>query len=242
MSVIDFQKPSAIGGFSGLDRGVIYHADEFEPWIGLYSLEYESDAETETVVYVDGVGQRAQLVLTGFQATVQCYLFPELIDNHTFDFTYRTFDAYGRTLIHLVYGCRASLSSMSNVSLETTANAQAFTVGLSAVPRKLHHHGFRPASHLIIHESLAWPEALKAIEDALYGTSTTDPYMPSIDAVIEILEQYVSLRITDHGDGTWSAEEINTTSIIQMEDDTEFSITWDSAKYIDDQVYTIESL
>ena len=66
--------------------------------------------------------------------------------------------------------------------------------------------------------------------------------MPSIDEVIEILEQYVSLRITDHGDGTWSAEEINTTGIIQMEDDTEFSITWDSAKYIDDQVYTIESL
>ena len=242
MSVIDFQKPSAIGGFSGLDRGVIYHADEFEPWIGLYSLEYESDADTETVVYVDGVGQRAQLVLTGFQATVQCYLFPELIDDHTFDFTYRTFDAYGRTLIHLVYGCRASLSSMSNVSLETTANAQVFTVGLSAVPRKLHHHGFRPASHLIIHESLAWPEALKTIEEALYGTSTTDPYMPSIDEVIEILERYVSLRVTDHGDGTWTAEEINTTGIIKMEDITEFSITWDSAKYIDDQVYTIESL
>ena len=242
MPVIDFQKPFAIGGSSGLDRGVVYHADEFEPWIGLYSLEYESDAETETVVYVDGVGQRAQLVLTGFQATVQCYLFPELIDNHTFDFTYRTFDAYGRTLIHLVYGCRATLSSMSNVSLETTTNAQAFTVGLSAVPRKLNHHGFRPASHLIIHESLIWPEALKAIEDVLYGTTTTDPRMPSIDEVIEILEKYVSLRVTAHGDGTWTAEEINTTGIIKMVDITEFSITWDSALYIDNQVYTIQSL
>ena len=242
MSVIDFQKPSAIGGFSGLDRGVIYHADEFEPWIGLYSLEYESDADTETVVYVDGVGRRARLVLTGFQATIQCYLFPELTDGNTFDFTYRTFDERGQTLIHLVYGCLASLSSMSNTSLDTTAHAQAFTVGLSAVPRKLHHHGFRPASHLIIHESLAWPEAIKAIEDALYGTLTTDPHMPTIDEVIEILERYVSLRITDHGDGTWTAEEINTTGIIKMEGNTEFSITWDSAKYIDDQVYTIESL
>ena len=242
MPVIDFQKPFAIGGSSGLDRGVVYHADEFEPWIGLYSLEYESDAETETVVYADGVGRRAQLVLTGFQATVQCYLFPELIDNHTFDFTYRTFDAYGRTLIHLVYGCRASLSSMSNVSLETTTNAQAFAVGLSAVPRKLNHHGFRPASHLIIHESLIWPEALKAIEDVLYGTTTTDPRMPSIDEVIEILEKYVSLRVTAHGDGTWTAEEINTTGIIKMVVITEFEITWDSALYIDNQVYTIQSL
>ena len=227
---------------SGVDRGVVYTKNSYAQWFGLVEVKTQYSDTDQKTVYVDGMMNRVQTTLTGFDASCVCYYFPEEIEDVVFGFTYRTHTDATHYETHLVYGCRAKLDDLRGSTLSSTINATYFTIALTTKPEYIPIKGYVPGSHLVIRSDTIWSEALKAIEDALYGTSTTDPRMPSIDEVIEILEQYVSLRVTAHGDGTWTAEEINTTGIIKMEDTTEFSITWDSAKYIDDQVYTIESL
>lgn len=242
MGSLDFTTPLIKNFDSGIDRGVIYTPSEYTQWFGIVELETKYTDTNQNVVYVDGMMNRVQTSFTGFEATCVCYHYPEEIEEGSFNFTYRVLTSPVDYELHLVYGCKAKMDNLQVFTLSSSPSIPHFSIELSTVPEYIPIKGYVPGSHLVIRSNLIWEEAIKKIEDTLYGTGTTDPHMPSIEDVVDLLEQYVSLRITDHGDGTWTAEELNTSGIIKMEDSTEFSIDWDSARYIDEQVYTIHSL
>lgn len=226
----------------GLDRGILYTRKGSVIWHGLVSVEVEYTDVEQSILYIDGDANRIQAKTTDFKATAVCYNYPDELELSPFGFVYRVYTDDPSYELHIVYGCRAQLDRLQVVSLSEEAGIPYFSIGLTTKPERMPINGYVPSSQFILRSKHMKIEALEAIEKVLYGTETEDPRLPPLSEVVDILETYVALRITDHGDGTWSAEEINTHGIIKMVDNTEFSITWDSAKYIDDQVYTIESL
>jgi hypothetical protein len=65
--------------------------------------------------------------------------------------------------------------------------------------------GARATSHLIISLDLTGTAAMDLLQAALYGDDENDPYLPDIPAIIEMFESSTLVRITDNGDGTWTA-------------------------------------
>lgn len=64
--------------------------------------------------------------------------------------------------------------------------------------------------------------------------------MPGMLEVVAMFENASLLKITDHGDGSWTAE--GPDEAIQMLSPTEFEITWPSAVYLSSDTYRISSL
>lgn len=244
MVAIEFTTPFEKNVVSGLDRCVIYTYNDYEPWFGIVSIDSNQTDGEITTTYLDGAGNRFQTTLTGFEANAVCYNFPEAIETQDFGMCYRVYtnESLSEYELHLVYGCSAKIDSLNFVTLTRDPNIQYFSFDISTTPKYIPIKGYQPGSHLIIRTDKLWKEAIFEIESKLYGSDEEDPRLPSIEEVIEILERFVDLRITDHGDGSWTAEEINKTGIISMIDSTTFEIDWDSGRFIDDEIYTIHSL
>ena len=93
---------------------------------------------------------------------------------------------------------------------------------------------------MIINSTIAYPGVLSVIENTLYGSADTSARLPEPQEIFDLFEDGAILKITDHGDGTWTAE--GPDSAIQMLSATEFEITWPSAVYLSSDTYRISSL
>jgi len=100
----------------------------------------------------------------------------------------------------------------------------------------------RATARLVISLDYANPDAITDLEDIIYGNDVSDPILPDPATVIEIFEARATLRITDNGDGTWTATGPGTA--ITMLDSATFQIDWPSAifMYADPNEYRIFSL
>lgn len=227
----------------GLDRGIVYFSDSTEPWIGLVTIEEEFSERETRAVYIDGINARISIFSSVFEATVSAYSFPEHILDRPFNFVYRTLNDSEEEVydLHIVYGCQATLSGTGTETLRQDFNPNWFQIKLATEARR-NIFGTTPSEHYILRTSDMWITAMEHVEEVLYGTSTTDPYLPPIEDIIEILEMYVFLKITDNKDGTWEAEELNgATGIIEMISEDEFTIDWPSAIFVEEETYTVHS-
>lgn len=244
--------------YSGIDRGVVFpHKQDGVAWNGLISV-IESDDHSEVFDrYVDGLRVSSQLTVGGFKATIESYSTPDIVFDlmgytknlytaqikKPFNFSYRTYvgqdeDQSASYQIHLVYNASIKLSDKSYKTLDDTPDVLSLSWDISAKPAKL--EGYVASAHFVVDSSLVHDWTLTELEDILYGTTDRNPRMPSVDELLEIFESGVVLRITDHGDGTWTAE--GPDEAIQMIDATTFRITWPSAIYINSSTYQISSL
>lgn len=237
---------------SGVDRGVLYLPSRAgEAWDGLVSIsEKPAEQEVETA-YLDGVPYLQKINRESFEAEIEAYTYPESFDQVTsfhgaqpakpFGFSYRTryTNDLGQELtrIHLVYGALAKVSMPSTTTLNGTPNISLFAWSIKARPFFLAGHA--PTSHIIIDEKSAWHEAVTALTNALYGTSSTNPRLPSPEEVLAIFYNNATLRIIDHGDGTWTA--IGPDDVVKMLSATEFQINWPSAVYLNSTTYQVSN-
>lgn len=242
---------------TGADRGVFYPAvGPGIPWSGLLSVQSDSDGAETRTTYVDGVPKSAP-GREAFTATVRALHSPAEFDDYDgtngllhkrarpeFGFTYRTLvgdELVGENrsyLIHVVYNATATPSPFSASSLNKTASPAIFEWKLTTRSRLI--PGAHPAAHLIIDASIAYPGALKALEDALYGAEGSDPYLPSPQQLFDLVEPFSILLIIDHGDGTWTAS--GPDDVVYMLDDETFAIDWPSVRYLSDSEYEVRSL
>jgi hypothetical protein len=93
---------------------------------------------------------------------------------------------------------------------------------------------------LIVVTDFADPDALAQLEDILYGNADNEPSLPDPQTVYELFESNTVLKITDNGDGTWTAT--GPDSVITMLDADTFQIDWPSAILVDGTTYQIYSL
>ena len=255
MAPIEWDKVGERVYQTGIDRGVLYLSGSGVPWNGLVSLTEESNREVKSF-YHDGVKYLEHHVLGDFSAELQAFTYPDEFDEvlgiveqdfvffhdqptKPFGLSYRTLignDVDGTDhgyKIHLLYNLQANPSSNSYSSLSESGAPLTFGWSLSGIPEIIESR--RPTCHVSIDSTKINPILLDILENALYGTDTTDPILPRISDIFELDD----VLILDNGDGTWTA--VGSSEIITMLDGTTFQIDPANAEYLDGDTYTISS-
>lgn len=257
MARLAWDEPGTRSYELGVDRGVLYPSNgRGVPWNGLISVnEAPSDADL-VASHVDGRKIWHQRRIEGFSATITAYTYPQEFEKYLgnnegltgqvrpyFGFSYRTrlandLESEAGSLIHIVYNALASPSSNQYSSESDSTEPTTFSWDMDTTPVVLANGAI--GSHIIVNTKMAHSWAVEALESQIYGSGLNEPYLPTISAVMDIFEAASIFRVTDHGDGTWTAE--GPDSAIQMLDATTFQITWPSAVYLDNVTYRLSSL
>lgn len=241
---------------TGVDRGVLYVDDNpGVPWDGLISLDQAaSSGGAVRDFYLDGEKIMSLSKDTDFKAKLTAYssppefdlcdgmaflrngLFSTMQPRKPFGLAYRTLvgngidgDDFGYK-IHLVYNCMAVPSDQTFKSKGDKPNLTNFTWDISTTPVVV--PGSKKTAHIVIDSTKAYDWAITAIENILYGTDLADPRLPLPTEIVQIFEDSSILKITDNGDGTFTAT--GPDSVVYTLPDGSWEISWPSAIWLDD--------
>jgi hypothetical protein len=238
----DLDKPVT----QGISQGVLYTEDSpGVSWNGLISVTEKGD-DASSDVYLDGQKVRSRIRLSSFTGTISAFMYPEEFepyDGIVTGVTGQTRKPFGLSYrsnqeLHLVYNAMTSPPGNAYSTLTDQVNMTSFSWDFTTVPVDI--PGGRPSAHLVIKVDDAQPGVMTDLEALIYGDDDDDPFLPSPADILEIFESHTTLRITDNGDGTWTATGPSTA--IVMLDSTTFQIDWPSAIFIDATSYKISSL
>jgi hypothetical protein len=140
--------------------------------------------------------------------------------------------------IHLVYNAFVSPSSDQYSSISDDISPVTFSWGFTTTPMATPYA--RPTAHIVVALDYANAGAISDLENILYGNGASGASLPNPSDVLALFDPYAILKITDNGDGTWTAD--GPDSAITMLDDITFQIDWASAVFIDSDSYYIRSL
>jgi hypothetical protein len=224
----------------GVEKGVYYpRSGPGVAWNGLTQVT-ENPTADEDVAYRDGVKIQRNRVVETFSGTIEAFTCPDVffddallgIRGRSFGFSYQALTANSYK-IHLVYNVFLPPSNFTYRHEEI----DNFSWEFATLPEKI--PGGRISSHVIIDPSMAYPSAVQAIEDILYGSEVETPRLPLPEEVFAIFEDNALLKVTDNGDGTFTIT--GPDAAIQMLDSTTFQVTWPSVVIVDDASYRISS-
>lgn len=186
---------------AGVDRGVLYPPGiKGTPWAGLTSV-VEDEVTELNPLYFDGVKYADGQTIGSYSARVSAFTYPpELDDFYRFGLSYRTNE--GR-YIHLVYNVTAKATTRAYQTLSSTTAMGDFEWMLSSVPILL--NAFRSTGHFVIDTQMLSTMQLRQLENALYGSATSDPYLPTVDELAIIVQVEGEWIFTDTGGGVWAA-------------------------------------
>lgn len=178
-------------------------------WNGLTSVTQSPEGAEPSAIYADNIKYLSLLSVEEFNATIEAYTYPDefaacdgsaslgagvTIDQQarkTFCLSYRT--KIGNDVnsdlgykIHIIYGCLAAPSERAYETVNDSPEAMTLSWEISTTPVVV--TGFKPTSHLVIDSTKVKPAALKAIEDALYGTETDKAKILMPDEVAALIK------------------------------------------------------
>lgn len=239
----------------GVDRGVIYLDDEVSaPWNGIVSVT-ESQSNTITSYYFDGKKNLDVLATTDYKLSLNAFTTPWelnpalglgsvipgfILTNQPktkFDFSYRT--QIGNDLgykIHLVYNASITPSTLNRSTITDSATLESRSWDIRTAP--LVYPNQSPSAHIVFDSTKMPPEVLSLLESIIYGTSTSDPRLPTLFELSNIFEVWnpfkieynssgFSLLVSDLGD--ISATKIDGIFVILQ--DTRLNLTSNSGFY-----------
>lgn len=191
---------------TGVDHGVLYVPndagvyDDGVAWNGLTTVTESPSGADATPLYADNIKYLNLRAVEQFGATIEAYTYPDefgqcdgtaspesgvSIGQQTrkhFGLCYRTrvgndqvADDFGYKL-HLVYGAAAAPSEKAYATVNDTPEAITFSWAVTTTPVEV--TGFKPTALLTIDSTQVDADALADLEDALYGTSGSDPRLP----------------------------------------------------------------
>lgn len=246
---------------AGCDRGILFLSeDKGVAWNGLIGVEEASTLEISPL-YFDG-RKHNDLVEPGeYRAKLKAFTYPDewlLVEGIQevekgmfatnqapcrFGLSYRTFvgnQTEGQEAdykIHVVYNCLAVADPKSFSTISDSPEALEFSWDITAVPQSL--DGFTATAHLIFDTRFMDPQLLGDIEDLLYGTDSTDPTLPTVQAFSSYIRKWARIIIQDNGDGTWTAI---TAEEDQVTDNLDGTFTLhDANATLNDPEWTIDS-
>ena len=201
---------------TGVKKGVLFVMGEggtYEKgvvWNGLTAVtEKPSGAET-TNLYADDVKYVVIYGAEEFEATIEAYTYPEEFEQcdgsavlvsgvnvgqqtrKTFAFCYTTSlgnDTEGQDFgykIHIIYGCKAKPSEKSYSTINDSPEAVTFSWDVSTVPVPV--EGMNPTATVVIDSTRLDSSKLKALEDKLYGTESSESELPLPDAIKTLVQ------------------------------------------------------
>jgi len=248
---------------SGINHGVLYLPGEpGVVWNGITDVEETSSIEVKPS-FLDGVKYLEAVIPSDFEGKLKAITYPEEFDPvqgqvnvgpgltyydqppKSFSLSYQTrissdLDADHGYQIHILYNLVADPDTVVRSTLKDTTEPIEFSWSLSGVPPGGGFHGTRPTVHVSIDSKNTPPDILTIIENVLYGTSTSDASLPSLDDLAEFFGYLGALVIVDHGDGSWSAID-ESDNYITMLSNTSFEIDNADTTVIDPDTYTISS-
>ena len=176
---------------SGAEANKIY-ADNIN-YLNLYSAE-EFGATIEAYTYPD------EFKICDGTAEIVNGAFIGQQTRKTFGFCFKTIigndvDGDGKGYkLHLIYGCKASPSEAQYQTVNDSPEAIAFSWEITTTPINIGKIGgkdYNPSSRIVIDSTKFTTEAQKAalaaLEDKLFGTADTDPYLPLPAEVVTTL-------------------------------------------------------
>ena len=199
---------------TGVDRGVLYPMagakyGAGEAWNGLMSVDEQPSGAEPTPLYANNRKYIELMSAEEFGMTIGAYTFPKgfyqclgkkelapgvYVSQQThvpFGMTYRTLigndtekNAHGYK-IHLVYGATAKPSEKSNKTVNESPEAAELSWECSTTAVDI--PGCDPAAHIEIDSTTVSADVLKSIEDALYGTETTEAKLLMPDELAALL-------------------------------------------------------
>lgn len=220
MTALAWDRPTEKVYETGLDRGVLYMPNASGDytngvaWNGLTSFtESPSGAET-TKLYADNGVYAALVSAEEFGGTLEAYTYPNEFlaydgkatptpgvsigqqNRRSFGLSYRTLvgnDTEGTEhgyKIHMVYGCQAAPSDQQFQTVNDSPEALTFSWEVTTVPVPAG-PGFKPTALVTVDSRQVDSDALAALEDLLYGTTTSNPQLPSPATVISMFNNTV---------------------------------------------------
>lgn len=183
-------------------------------WNGLTGVTESPSGAEETAVWADDMKYLSLRSKEEFGATIEAYTYPDewmacdgsaepvtgvVIGQQKrkmFGFCYRSAigndvdgDDHGYKL-HLVYGGTASPSERAYATINDSPEAITFSWEVSTTPVKFTSNDYKhlePVSVLTIDSTKIDASKLTDLEEILYGTNSTDPYLPLPDDVLNIV-------------------------------------------------------
>ena len=199
---------------TGVKQGVLYTMDTTGAyangyvWNGLTAVTESPSGAEATPLYADDIKYLNMMSAEEFGGTIEAYTYPEAFaecdgsaalvagvyigqqPRKIFGLSYRTVigndvesDSYGYKL-HLIYGALASPSEKAFASINDSPEAITFSWEFSSTPVNV--TGHKPTSCITIDSTKADPAKLKALEDMLYGTESTEAKLPMPDEIAEL--------------------------------------------------------
>ena len=204
---------------TGVQKGVLYPMDgavygKGVAWNGLTAVNETPSGAESTKLYADDIKYLDIRSAEEFGATIEAYSSPEEFDacdgtaelaagvnigqqnRKGFGFCYRStigndteYNNYGYKL-HIIYGLTASPSERSYSTVNDSPEAATLSWEVSSTPVNV--AGFKPTSIVTINSKKIKPEALKEIEDALYGTIEVEPKILLPDEIKAICDKHIT--------------------------------------------------
>ena len=203
---------------TGVQKGVLYPMDgavygKGVAWNGLTAVNETPSGAESTKLYADDIKYLDIRSAEEFGATIEAYSSPEEFDacdgtasladgvnigqqnRKGFGFCYRStigndteYNNYGYKL-HIIYGLTAAPSERSYSSVNDSPETATLSWEVSSTPVSV--AGFKPTSIVTINSKKINPEALKEIEDALYGTLSEEPKILLPDEIKAICDKHI---------------------------------------------------
>ena len=203
---------------TGAQKGVLYPMDgavygKGVAWNGLTAVNETPSGAESTKLYADDIKYLDIRSAEEFGATIEAYSSPAEFDacdgtaelaagvnigqqnRKGFGFCYRStigndteYNNYGYKL-HIIYGLTASPSERSYSTVNDSPEAATLSWEVSSTPVNV--AGFKPTSIVTINSKKINPQALKEIEDALYGTQEAEPKILLPDEIKAICDKHI---------------------------------------------------
>lgn len=199
---------------TGVKQGVLYVMNNNVygngvAWNGLTAITESPSGAESTPLYADDIKYLDLRSTEEFGATIEAYTYPDefaacdgsasLADGvnigqqarKMFGLCYRTTvgnDTDGTDhgyKLHLIYGATASPSEKAYETINDSPEAITFSWEITTTPVSV--TGFKPTASITIDSTKADPTCLAALEEKLYGGTSTEPTLPLPDEVKTIM-------------------------------------------------------
>ena len=178
-------------------------------WNGLTGVTNSPEGAEPTDLWADNIKYATLRSAETFGATIEAYTYPEEFEQcdgsatpqtgihigqqsrKSFAFCYRTkvgsdtdTDA-SKYKIHVIYNATCSPSERSYETINDSPDA--ITLNWEVTTSPVNVTGYKPTSEIVIDAWKLSSANLKAIEDTLYGTGSSEAYLPDPDKLLELI-------------------------------------------------------
>lgn len=180
-------------------------------WNGITAINESPSGAEATPIYADNIKYLNIVSGEDFGATIEAYTYPdeftecdgsaEIIEGvkigqqtrKPFALCYRTLignDVAGTGhgyKLHFIYNAQAAVSAKNYKTINESPEAMSFSWEISTTPEVV--EGFKPTATVTVDSTKVDAEKLKALEDKIYGSESSEPTMPTISEIVSLLSK-----------------------------------------------------